>query len=49
MGEETEDSRTCGQDECDDVENKAVCYPFDDYIGDLDLGVVAEQGVDVCI
>jgi hypothetical protein len=42
MREETEDSRTCGQGECDDVENKAVCYPFNNYIGDLNLGVVPE-------
>lgn len=42
MSEETENGRSCGQDECDDVENEAVCYPFDDYVRDLDLGIISE-------
>jgi hypothetical protein len=30
------------------VEDETVCYPFDNYVGDLDLGVISEQSVDVC-
>ena len=48
MREETEGSRSSGQDECDDVEDETVGQPFGDYVGDLDFGVVPEQGVDVC-
>jgi hypothetical protein len=42
MCEETEDSRSCGQGECDDVEDEAVCDPFDEDVGDFDLGVISE-------
>lgn len=49
MSKKTEDSGTCGQDECNDVEDETVCYPFGDYVGDLDSRVVPEQGVDVCV
>ena len=48
MREKTEHSRSCGQDECDNVEDKAVRYPFDNDIGNLDLCVISEQGIDVC-
>ena len=45
--EETEDGRSGGQDECDDVEDEAVRYPFDNYIGNLYPGGVPEQSVDI--
>jgi len=48
MSEETEHGRSSGQDEGDDMEDEAVCYPFDNHIGELDPGFVSEQGVDVC-
>jgi hypothetical protein len=48
MCEETEESRSSGQDEGDNVEDEDVGYPFGDYIGDLDAGVITEQGVEVC-
>jgi hypothetical protein len=42
MREETEDSRSSGQGECDDVKDETVCYPFDNHIGELDPGAVPE-------
>ena len=47
MREKTEHSRSCGQDECDDMEDEAVCYPFYNHVGELDSGAVSEQSVDV--
>jgi len=46
--EETEDSRSCGQGERDDVKDETVRDPFDNYVGELDPGGVPEQGIDVC-
>lgn len=49
VGEETEHSRSSGQDERDDVEDEAVGYPFDDDVGKLYFCGVPEQGIDVCV
>jgi len=42
MREETEDGRSCGQGECDDVKDETVCYPFDNHVRELDRGGVPE-------
>jgi hypothetical protein len=40
--EEAEHSRACGQSKCDDMEDEAVRYPFDNNIGELDPCVIPE-------
>jgi hypothetical protein len=48
MCEETEHSRSGGQDERDDVEEEAVGYPFGNYVWNLKLGLISEQCVEIC-
>ena len=42
MCEETEHGRSGGQSKRDDVEDEAVCYPFDNHVGELDPSVISE-------
>lgn len=48
VGEKAERSRARGQNECNDVEDKTVRYPFNDDVGKLDPCVISKQGVDIC-
>ena len=46
MGEEAEEGRNSREGECNDVQYKRLCHPFDDDLRDLDGKVVTDEIAD---